>query len=79
MTAASVVSSKGQVVIPAALRKKYRLKAGVRVVFREEQGHLVLEPNPFDAFLALQGTIDAPLLEWHAEYKAEERLREDAR
>ncbi len=79
MTAASVISSKGQVVIPAALRKKYRLKAGVRVVFREEKGHRVLEPSPFDAFRALQGTIDAPLLQWLAEDKAAERLREEAR
>ena len=73
MPAASIVSTKGQVVIPAALRKKYRLKAGVRVVFREEQGRLVLEPNPFDAFLALQGTLDAPLSQWLAEEKAAER------
>jgi len=79
MPAASVVSSKGQVVIPAALRKKYRLKAGVRVVFREEQGRLILEPNPFDAFLALEGTVAAPLLQWLAEDRAAERLREDAR
>jgi AbrB family looped-hinge helix DNA binding protein len=78
MATSSVVSSKGQVVIPAALRKKYRLKAGARVVFREEKGRLVIEPNPFDAFLALQGTIDAPLLEWLAEDKAAERRREDA-
>jgi AbrB family looped-hinge helix DNA binding protein len=79
MPTASVVSSKGQVVIPAALRKKYRLRAGARVVFREEQGRLILEPNPFDAFRALRGTIDAPLQKWLAEDKAAERLREDAR
>lgn len=79
MSEASIISSKGQVVIPAALRKKYRLKAGVRVVFREEQGRLILEPNPYDAFRTLKGTIDAPLLQWLAEEKAAERLREDAR
>jgi len=79
MPSTSVISSKGQVVIPSALRKKYRLKAGVRVAFREEQGRLILEPNPFDAFRSLKGTIDAPLLEWLAEEKAAERLREDAR
>ncbi len=73
------MSSKGQIVIPAALRKKYRLKAGARVTFREEQGRLVLDPNPFDTFRALRGTIHAPLLQWLSEEKAAERLREDAR
>ena len=77
MSASSVVSSKGQIVIPAALRKKYRLKAGTRVVFREEEGHLVLDPNPYDAFLALEGTIDAPLTQWLAEERAAEKRRED--
>jgi hypothetical protein len=35
--------------------------------------------HPFDAFRALRGTIDAPLLQWLAEEKAAERQREDAR
>jgi AbrB family looped-hinge helix DNA binding protein len=74
----AIVGSRGQVVIPAALRKKYRLQAGTKVVFREEQGRLVLDANPFDAFRSLRGAIDAPLLEWLAEDKAEERRRDDA-
>jgi AbrB family looped-hinge helix DNA binding protein len=78
MATSAVVSSKGQIVIPAALRKKYRLNAGVRVAFREEQGRIVLDPNPFDTFRSLQGSIDAPLLQWLAEDKEFERLREDA-
>jgi len=78
MSTSAVIGAKGQIVIPAALRKKYRLEPGATVAFREEQGHLVLEPNPYDAFLALEGSIDAPLLETLAAYKVEERLREDA-
>jgi len=79
MPSSAVIGAKGQIVIPAALRRKYRLKPGATVAFREEQGHLILEPNPYDAFRALKGSIDAPLLQWLAEDKAAERLREEAR
>jgi AbrB family looped-hinge helix DNA binding protein len=38
------ISSKGQVVIPAELRKRYGLKGGTRAVWREQKGQLVLTP-----------------------------------
>ena len=79
MAVLAKMSSKGQIVIPASLRKKYRLKAGVRIAIQEEGRNLVLRPNPFDAFLALQGMIKEPILRWLEEDKAAERLREDAR
>ena len=37
------VSTKGQVVIPAAMRK--RLKIGRAVVVKDEGGHLLIEPS----------------------------------
>lgn len=40
----TVVSSKGQVVIPAELRERLKLKKGVRATWREENGRLVLTP-----------------------------------
>jgi AbrB family looped-hinge helix DNA binding protein len=80
MAATAVISSKGQVVIPAALRKKYRLKEGTVVAFREEQGHLVLEPNPFAAVLALYGSFKGRNLEkMLMEERRKERVREDKR
>jgi len=63
MAATAVISSKGQIVIPSALRKKYRMKEGTVVSFREEEGHLVLEPDPFAALLALQGAFKGHNLE----------------
>ncbi len=75
--ATSTISSKGQVVIPAALRRKYRLDRGVTVVFRESDGHLVLEPDRFAAFLALRGTLDFPMEEYLTEERQKERERED--
>jgi AbrB family looped-hinge helix DNA binding protein len=36
----SIVTVKGQVVIPAAMRRKFGIKKGSRVAFIEEQGKL---------------------------------------
>ncbi|MGH9410894.1 MAG: AbrB/MazE/SpoVT family DNA-binding domain-containing protein [Vicinamibacterales bacterium] len=40
----TIVSSKGQVVIPRALREKYRLTAGTRLAIAESDHGLVLAP-----------------------------------
>ncbi len=40
----TVVSSKGQVVIPAELREQLGLDKGTRATWREEKGQLVLTP-----------------------------------
>ena len=78
MVTTAVISSKGQIVIPAALRRKYRLKEGTVVAFREEDGHLVLEPDPFAAVLALQGAFKGHNLEkMLMEDRRKERERED--
>jgi AbrB family looped-hinge helix DNA binding protein len=42
MTYPVTISSKGQVVIPAELRERLGLDKGVRAVWREESGQLVL-------------------------------------
>ena len=57
MRSTAVISSKGQIVIPAELRKRYGFGAGTTVVFQEERGRLVLEPNNFEAIYALQGSL----------------------
>jgi len=78
MSLSAVVSSKGQIVIPAALRKKYRLKEGMTVSFREEDGHLVMEPDPFSALQALRGTLpDYPFEMALNEERRAARLREE--
>ena len=40
----TVVSSKGQIVIPAALREKLGIKAGTRIAIRSEENQLILQP-----------------------------------
>ena len=80
MRAHSIVSSKGQIVIPANLRKRYGLREGTTIVFQEDRGRLVLEPSNHAAIYALQGSLaDFPLEEDLAEERKAEQQREDRR
>lgn len=71
MTHLATVSSKGQLVIPAELRKKYRLKPGSRVAIDDRDGEIAIKVRPFDALLALRGKF--------AQYRLEQDLREQRR
>jgi AbrB family looped-hinge helix DNA binding protein len=76
----SIISSKGQIVIPANLRKRYGLKEGTTIVFQEHHGRLVLEPNNYAAIYALQGSLgDLGLEEQLAKERRTERERENRR
>jgi AbrB family looped-hinge helix DNA binding protein len=78
----ATVSSKGQVVIPAALRKKLRITSGTRVAIGERDGSIVLTPNPYDALLALRGClshVEEDVEAWWMEEKRKEREREDVK
>jgi AbrB family looped-hinge helix DNA binding protein len=57
MATTATISSKGQLVIPADLRKKYGLKAGSKVSINDREGHFTVTPNPFDALLSLRGCL----------------------
>jgi len=79
MRSTAVVSSKGQIVIPAKLRKRYRLGEGTTIVFQEERGRLVLEPSNFEA-IYVQGSLrEFPLEASLNEERRAERAREDGR
>ena len=71
MAQMGTISSKGQLVIPAELRKKYRLKAGSRVAFEDVGGEIRIKPNPYDALLALRGKF--------AQFPLEQDLLEERR
>jgi AbrB family looped-hinge helix DNA binding protein len=76
----SIISSKGQIVIPANLRKRYGLKEGTAVVFQEDRGRLVLELCNHAAFYALQGSLAAfPLEEDLTQERQAEQKRESKR
>jgi AbrB family looped-hinge helix DNA binding protein len=80
MRHSAVISSKGQLVIPVELRKKYRLNEGVRVFFSEDdEGHLTLRPSIWEEVQALKGMARGlRLVEDLAEERRKERAREDA-
>lgn len=53
----AVVTTKGQVVIPARLRKRLKIKKGTMVAFSEENGRLVLQPITDDFIASLKGSL----------------------
>jgi len=80
MRSTAVISSKGQVVIPANLRKRYGLSEGTRVVFQEERGRLTLAPGNWDELLALAGSLSGLGLEEDLDRERRAaRKREDGR
>lgn len=42
----SAVTTKGQVTVPAEMREKFGIKPGDRVGFVEENGRLIIQPQP---------------------------------
>lgn len=51
------VSAKGQVVIPAPLRRKYGLKKGTNLAVSEQEGQIVLRPITPDLIDSLYGSL----------------------
>lgn len=58
MVVGAVVSSKGQVTLPKALRDALQIREGDRIFFRIELDHVVIE-KPKD-FLDLAGIVEIP-------------------
>jgi AbrB family looped-hinge helix DNA binding protein len=53
----STVTTKGQLVIPSKLRRKYAIREGTRVVFVEEENRLVLQPLTPEFVRGLRGCL----------------------
>lgn len=53
----TVISSKGQVVVPAELREQLGLKKGTRATWTEESGRLVLTPISVKRLREIQGFL----------------------
>ncbi len=51
----AVVSAKGQVVIPAELRRKYGIRTGTKVCFLERGNEIILQPVTEEYFRSLAG------------------------
>ncbi|MBI4472568.1 MAG: AbrB/MazE/SpoVT family DNA-binding domain-containing protein [Acidobacteria bacterium] len=75
------VSSKGQLVIPADIRRRYGIKAGTKIQFIEKDDQIVLQPVTKALIRSLCGiykdekSLTAELLR----ERAKDREREDAK
>jgi AbrB family looped-hinge helix DNA binding protein len=68
-TETSTVTTKGQLVIPSRLRRKYGIRKGTRVVFVEDNHRLILQPLTREFIDSLRG--------WLKGSKALDNLREE--
>jgi len=81
MANSAIMSSRGQLVIPAKLRKKFNLRPRTKVVFGEQNDKLTIESSALDEILALQGClshVEEDVEAWWMEEKRKEREREEA-
>ena len=72
----SVATIKGQIVIPAELRKKYGIKAGTKIQIMDENERIVLQPITREYIHGLRGKFRGKgLLKALAEEKKKEKER----
>jgi AbrB family looped-hinge helix DNA binding protein len=81
-TETAYVTSKGQVVVPARLRRKFGIKEGTRLNFTEENGRIVVQPVTKEFINSFCGIFKTKPGEKSAvqellEDRAAERARED--
>lgn len=74
----SVLTSKGQLLIPKRLRNKYGIKSGVKVAFIETSEGVVLKPMDENFFNQFVGMLKegAPSIEEYKAWKKEEKVKE---
>ena len=75
----SILTSKGQLLIPKRLRNKYGIKSGVRVIFEEGENGVVIRPMNENYFKSFKGILKATgkLKEEMRQMKAEEKKAEE--
>jgi AbrB family looped-hinge helix DNA binding protein len=54
----SVITSKGQIVIPVKIRRKYGMKNGIKVAFIEQGDKVIIQPLDKEYFNKLAGILD---------------------
>jgi AbrB family looped-hinge helix DNA binding protein len=71
----SVVTIKGQIVVPVKIRRKFGIKKGTKIAFIEQNGKLHIQPldkNYFESIAGILGT-DGDMLKGLMEDKKKER------
>ena len=73
------VSAKGQLVIPAAVRKRHHLVPGSQVEILDTGVQIVIVPVPKNAFEASRGMLKGYSMKEFLKWRRAERRRENAR
>jgi len=76
MSETLVVSSRGQITLPAALRKRLGIKSGDVVILEDRGNEVVLKPG---IVLEIQHYSDEQIAQWDAEDKLSEKERAQIR
>jgi AbrB family looped-hinge helix DNA binding protein len=53
----SYITVKGQIVIPASLRRKYGIKAGTKIQIYDEGDRIILKPVTDEFYRQLRGSL----------------------
>ena len=53
----AIATSKGQIVIPSKLRRKYGIEEGTRIEFIEEEGYIIMKPITPQYVHSLRGIL----------------------
>jgi AbrB family looped-hinge helix DNA binding protein len=78
----SYVTSKGQLVVPARLRRRFGIKPGTRVNFVEEGGRIIFQPVTREYIHSFRGMFkvkpgEKPVVREHLEERRAEREKEN--
>lgn len=52
-----IVTSKGQLVIPARLRRRFGIKKGTPIAFLEDDGRIIVQPVTREFICGLRGSL----------------------
>ena len=76
-----VVTTKGQIVIPAQMRKKLKIKKGTRLFIEEKDNELVIRPITPDYFENIAGMLSGKgkLTRALLEEREKDKSKEDSR
>lgn len=56
-TDTSTVTTKGQLVIPARLRRRFGIKKGTLIAFLEDDGRIIIQPVTREFIRGLRGSL----------------------
>ncbi len=75
----SVLTTKGQLLIPKRIRNKYGIKSGVKIIFEETPNGLIIKPMNEAYFESFAGILksNGNLSEEMKQYKKEEKQLEE--